>query len=40
VNAQQRPAFIDWLVPREGQNAVAEYRINGRQPFFPNAPRS
>jgi tungstate transport system substrate-binding protein len=30
-------AFIDWLVSREGQDAIAAYRINGEQLFFPNA---
>ena len=29
--------FIDWLVSREGQNAIANYRIKGEQMFFPNA---
>lgn len=30
-------AFIDWLVSREGQAAIAAYKINGEQLFFPNA---
>ena len=29
--------FIDWLVSAEGQNAIAGYKINGRQLFYPNA---
>ncbi|KWV57332.1 sulfate transporter [Bradyrhizobium macuxiense] len=29
--------FIDWLVSPEGQNAIAGYKINGRQLFYPNA---
>jgi tungstate transport system substrate-binding protein len=29
--------FIDWLVSAEGQQAIADYRINGEQLFFPNA---
>jgi tungstate transport system substrate-binding protein len=29
--------FIDWLTSPEGQNAIAGYRINGQQLFFPNA---
>ncbi len=29
--------FIDWLVSPEGQKAIAEYKINGQQLFFPNA---
>ena len=30
-------AFVDWLVSREGQRAIASYRIGGEQLFFPNA---
>jgi tungstate transport system substrate-binding protein len=30
-------AFVDWLVSPEGQKAIADYKINGRQLFFPNA---
>ena len=33
-------AFIQWLVSREGQQAIADYRINGEQLFFPNAIKS
>jgi tungstate transport system substrate-binding protein len=29
--------FIDWLVSPEGQKAIADYKINGRQLFYPNA---
>lgn len=29
--------FIDWIVSPDGQAAIAGYRINGEQPFFPNA---
>ena len=29
--------FIDWLVSAEGQKAIADYKINGQQLFFPNA---
>jgi tungstate transport system substrate-binding protein len=29
--------FIDWLVSAEGQKAIADYRINGEQLFYPNA---
>ena len=29
--------FIDWLVSAEGQQAIAAYRIDGEQLFFPNA---
>ncbi len=30
-------AFIDWLISLEGQAAIAAYKINGQQLFFPNA---
>jgi tungstate transport system substrate-binding protein len=30
-------AFIDWIVSREGQEAIAAYKIGGEQLFFPNA---
>jgi tungstate transport system substrate-binding protein len=29
--------FVDWVISPEGQNAIAAYRINGEQLFFPNA---
>ena len=29
--------FVDWLVSPAGQSAIAAYRIEGRQLFFPNA---
>jgi tungstate transport system substrate-binding protein len=30
-------AFIDWLISAEGQAAIAGYKIDGQQLFFPNA---
>lgn len=47
VNAQRHPhvkaadgqRFIDWLLSSAGQAAIASYRINGEQLFFPNADR-
>ncbi len=29
--------FIDWLVSKRGQDAIASYKIDGEQLFFPNA---
>jgi len=29
--------FIDWLVSPEGQKAIASYKIDGQQLFYPNA---
>jgi tungstate transport system substrate-binding protein len=45
VNPEKHPAvkkqlgqqFIDWLISPEGQNAIAGYKINGEQLFYPNA---
>src|SRR3954454_6209644 len=30
-------AFVDWLISSEGQTAIAGYRIDGQQLFFPDA---
>ena len=37
VKAQDGQSFINWLVSSEGQNIIAEYTIDGKQLFFPNA---
>jgi tungstate transport system substrate-binding protein len=45
VNPEKHPSvkkdfgqqFIDWLVSAEGQKAIADYKINGEQLFYPNA---
>ena len=37
VKAKEGQAFIDWLRGPDGQAAIAAYKINGRQLFFPNA---
>ncbi len=37
VKAAAGQQFIDWLVSPEGQRAIADYRINGSQLFYPNA---
>lgn len=29
--------FVDWLISVEGQDAIARYKINGQQLFYPNA---
>src|SRR5262249_43720357 len=29
-------AFIDWLISREGKNAIAGYKVEGQQLFVPN----
>lgn len=37
VKDKDGQAFVDWLVAPEGQKAIADYKINGQQLFFPNA---
>jgi tungstate transport system substrate-binding protein len=37
VKKEMGQAFIEWIVSREGQSAIAAYKINGEQLFFPNA---
>jgi tungstate transport system substrate-binding protein len=37
VKADLGRRFIDWLVSPDGQRAIAGYRIDGQQLFFPNA---
>jgi tungstate transport system substrate-binding protein len=37
VKAEPGQKFIDWLVSTEGQSAIAAYKINGQQLFYPNA---
>jgi tungstate transport system substrate-binding protein len=39
VKKELGQAFIDWLVSPEGQKTIADYKINGKQLFFPNADR-
>ncbi len=37
VKAADGQAFIDWLVSDAGQAAIAAFRVDGRQVFFPSA---
>jgi len=37
VKAADGQAFVGWLVSAEGQQAIADYKINGNSLFFPNA---
>lgn len=37
VKKEAGQAFVDWLVSAEGQAAIANYKIEGQQLFFPNA---
>jgi tungstate transport system substrate-binding protein len=37
VKAKAGQAFIDWILSKAGQAAIAGYRLRGQQLFFPNA---
>jgi tungstate transport system substrate-binding protein len=37
VKVKEGQAFVDWIIGTEGQQAIADYRIEGEQLFFPNA---
>lgn len=37
VKASEGQAFIDWILSAEGQSAIASYKLDGQQLFFPNA---
>ncbi len=37
IKADLGQSFIDWLISPEGQEAIGEYKIDGKQLFFPNA---
>ncbi|WP_027574638.1 extracellular solute-binding protein [Bradyrhizobium sp. WSM1743] len=37
VKAKDGQAFIDWLISPKGQEAIAGYKVDGEQLFFPNA---
>jgi tungstate transport system substrate-binding protein len=48
VNPEKHPAvkkelgqtFVDWLISPEGQAAIAGYKIDRQQLFFPNAAKN
>ena len=37
VKREMGQAFVDWVISPEGQQAIADYKIDGQQLFFPNA---
>jgi tungstate transport system substrate-binding protein len=37
INYQGAMAFVDWITSPEGQKAIADFKINGEQQFFPSA---
>ena len=36
VHAVEAQAFADWLISEQGQQAIAAYRVDGQQLFFPD----
>ncbi len=40
VKADLGQSFIDWVLSDEGQSAIADYKRDGKQLFFPNAKMS
>jgi tungstate transport system substrate-binding protein len=40
VKHEMAQAFADWVVSPAGQTAIASYKIDGEQLFFPNAGRA
>ena len=37
VKAKAGQAFVDWMIGKAGQTAIANFRRSGQQLFFPNA---
>ena len=38
VKIDDATAFVNWVVSKDGQAAIADYTVGGTQLFFPNAP--
>lgn len=36
VKSKAAETFINWLLSKEGQDAIGQYRVDGKQLFFPN----
>jgi len=37
VKTKMAQTFVDWVISKDGQQVIAEYKIKGHQAFFPNA---
>ena len=37
IKAKDASAFVNWLISAEGQAAIAGFKLDGQQLFFPNA---
>lgn len=40
IKAREAQAFVSWLVSGEGQAAIASFKLDGEQLFFPNAKKA
>ena len=40
VKADLGQTFVDWVLSSEGQAAIADFKLDGQQLFFPNADKS
>ncbi|MGY8708944.1 substrate-binding domain-containing protein [Bradyrhizobium sp. 18BD] len=40
VKRELGQSFVDWLISSDGQAAIAGYKVDGQQLFFPNATQS
>ena len=40
VKQELAQTFVDWLISPEGQAAIASYKVDGEQLFFPNGGKS
>lgn len=40
VKQELAQTFVDWLISPDGQAAIASYKVDGQQLFFPNAGKS
>ena len=37
TNIEESKIFLDWLLSKNGQDAIQKYKVNGIQLFYPNA---
>lgn len=40
VKTELGGTFVDWVISKEGQQTIADYKLNGEQLFFPNADKA
>lgn len=40
VDAEAADTFVNWLLSKNGQQTISDFKIDGQQLFFPNAPEN